>query len=246
MSKYHDHFKSTRSTPQVRPIPGENMVKNTAGGYGYKIDKWARLERFLILGTEGGTFYANERKLTKENAASVLACIAEDGHRVADVIRDVSFNGRAPRQDEALFAYALVCAYGDTATKQYAFSLFSDIIRIPTHLMSFLNSVTKFRGWGGLLRKAVAGWYNDKPLDKLAYHLVKYRQRYGWTHRDILRLAHPKTDDEGRNMVYGWVTGAVVRSNDDYERISNYTRIFKDREGKERGTEYTNLLLLSP
>ena len=35
------------------------------------MDDMTRLQRFLILGSEGGSYYASERKLTLENAAAV-------------------------------------------------------------------------------------------------------------------------------------------------------------------------------
>lgn len=63
-----------------------------------------------------------------------------------------------------------------------------------------------FRGWGRGLREAVAGWYNDKEIGRLAYQVVKYRQRGGWTHRDALRLAHPKPPDKAHKHLYGWIT----------------------------------------
>jgi 60 kDa SS-A/Ro ribonucleoprotein len=53
MSKTYSTF-STKKTSQREPIPGETQVLNSAGGYVYEIDKWDRLNRFLILGTEGG------------------------------------------------------------------------------------------------------------------------------------------------------------------------------------------------
>jgi 60 kDa SS-A/Ro ribonucleoprotein len=34
---------------------------------------------------------------------------------------------------------------------------------------------------------------------------VKYQQRDGWSHRDALRLAHPKASDEQRNALYFWM-----------------------------------------
>src|SRR5207248_9023195 len=46
-------------------------------------------------------------------------------------------------------------------------------------------------GWGRSLRRAVGRWYTAQPVDALAYQAVKYRQRQGVTHRDLLRLAHP-------------------------------------------------------
>ena len=57
-------------------------MPNSAGGYAWPVDKWTRLDRFLVLGSEGGTFYIGERKLTQENAQAVIECLAEDGRRV--------------------------------------------------------------------------------------------------------------------------------------------------------------------
>ena len=51
------------------------MVPNSAGGHAYPVDDITRLQRFLILGSEGGSYYASERKLTLENAAAVKRCI---------------------------------------------------------------------------------------------------------------------------------------------------------------------------
>jgi 60 kDa SS-A/Ro ribonucleoprotein len=34
---------------------------------------------------------------------------------------------------------------------------------------------------------------------------VKYRQRTGWSHRDLLRLAHPETADPARAALFDWV-----------------------------------------
>ena len=104
--KYVRHV-STRVTPQSEPIPGSIQVPNSAGGYAFPVDDWVRLDRFLILGSDGGSYYAGEHKLTLENANAVLRCIKEDGARAVAHIRDVSHSGRAPRNDPAVFALAM-------------------------------------------------------------------------------------------------------------------------------------------
>jgi 60 kDa SS-A/Ro ribonucleoprotein len=116
---YQKHF-STRKTSQRDPIPGKDMVKNNAGGYGFAVDDWKRLERFLILGAEGGTYYVREPELTKRNAEAVMRCIKEDGIRTVEIIVDVSKSGRAPKNDPALFALAMAAGLGDAKTKQAA------------------------------------------------------------------------------------------------------------------------------
>lgn len=50
-----------KATPQHAPVPGSNQVANLAGGYA-----WQRLMRFLVLGTEGGTYYISEQSLTRK------------------------------------------------------------------------------------------------------------------------------------------------------------------------------------
>ncbi len=58
-----------RRPPQSAPILGSGQVANSAGGFAWAVDDWARLRRFLVLGSEGGSYYAREQKLTRENAA---------------------------------------------------------------------------------------------------------------------------------------------------------------------------------
>ncbi|HET7550099.1 MAG TPA: hypothetical protein VFK04_02340, partial [Gemmatimonadaceae bacterium] len=80
--------------PQAEPIPGTAQVPNSAGGFTWAVDRWARLDRFLILGSEGGTFYVGERELTRESAKSAIECVAEDGARVVRRVVEISQSGR--------------------------------------------------------------------------------------------------------------------------------------------------------
>src|SRR5438132_3849299 len=106
--------------PQSAPIPGSSQVANSAGGFSWAVDSWARLRRFLILGSEGGSYYAGEWKLTRENAEAVEACIAADGARAVAEIVAVSDAGRAPKNDPAIFALAMAAGLGDEPTRKAA------------------------------------------------------------------------------------------------------------------------------
>jgi 60 kDa SS-A/Ro ribonucleoprotein len=181
----------TQRVPQWAPIPGSGQVPNSAGGFAWEVDDWARLGRFLILGSEGGSYYASEWTLTRGNAQAVERCIRQDGVRaVAEIVR-VSQEGRAPKNDPALFALAMAAGLGDEPTRRAALEALPQVARTGTHLFRFATFVAQFRGWGRSLRRAVGGWYASREVDALAYQAVKYRQREGVTHRDLLRLAHP-------------------------------------------------------
>lgn len=198
-------------TPQRAPIPGAGQVPNSAGGYAWIVTPWDRLDRFLILGSEGGTYYIGERALTLENATSVAECIAQDGPRVVARAAEISESGRAPRNDPALFVLAMAAGLGDEATRAAAFAALPRVARTGTHLFHFLRFVGGFRGWGRGVRRAVAAWYTGKEPRELAYQLLKYPSRDGWSHRDALRLAHPRPRSEEQGALFA---RAVAKSRD--------------------------------
>jgi len=192
--------------PQSQPLPGTGQVPNHAGGFVWQVDDWNRLDRFLILGSEGATYYSSAQTLTLENAQAVINCISTDGPRVVARVVAISVAGRAPKNEPALFALALCAGLGDDHTRRTAFAALPQVARIGTHLFHFLAYARLIRGWGRGLRRAVADWYNTLAVERLVYQVIKYQQRDGWSHRDALRLAHPQSTDAQRNAIYHWVT----------------------------------------
>lgn len=201
--KYNKHF-STKETPQNEKTPGSTQVPNSAGGFSFAVNKWVRLERFLILGSEGGTYYATEAKLTKDNATGVLECIKEDGPRVVATVVAISHAGRAPKNDPALFVLAMASALGSEEARRLAFAALPKVARIGTHLFHFAEYRQAFGGWGRGMRRAVGQWYVNKDVEKLAMQVVKYQGRDGWTNRDLLRLSHPYGTPK-QNTIFKWV-----------------------------------------
>ena len=219
---------STRVTPQSEQAD-PRQIPNNAGGYGFKIASDARLHRFLTLGSQGGTYYASEQAITRENAQVVLDWAKSRPLDLVAAAVNVSVAGRAPRNNAALFALAVAAGLADDAGRKAALAALPQVARTATHLYTFVGYAGQFRGWGRGLRRAVSDWYLGKTVidaaveaaraeaiaeeagvaraaeiiaeaagratseaaSKLAYQMVKYRQRNGWEHRDLLRLAHP-------------------------------------------------------
>jgi 60 kDa SS-A/Ro ribonucleoprotein len=209
MFKFNQFF-STKATPQSQPIAGTTQVPNSAGGYTWSVDDWGRLDRFLILGTEGGTYYVRESKLTLDNADVLVRLLVADGPRTVARIAEVSEAGRAPKNDPAIFALALAAKLGDEATRKAAYAALPRVCRIGTHLMHFAEYAQAFGGWGRGMRKAVASWFNARPADELALQLVKYQARDGWSTRDLLRLAHPRAASPSHDRLFAWVTKGTM------------------------------------
>lgn len=203
---YAQHF-STRNTPQDQPIPGSNQVPNSAGGYSFAVNDWVALQRFLILGTEGGTYYIKEQALTVQNALAVQRCIVANGHKVISMVVEVSDKGRAAKNEPALFVLAMCTASSDVAVRRAAWAVLPKVARTGTHLFQFAGYREAFGGWGRLARKGIAGWYLKKPIPVLANQVLKYQQRNGWSHRDLFRLCHVHDNDTPR---FNAIVSAVV------------------------------------
>jgi len=208
-------------TPQ-RERARNDQVENNAGGFVFQVTPEDQLRRFLILGTTGGTYYQGEAELTRQNADVVIDWAENRTSELVDILLEISEAGRAPKQNPTIFALAAAAGLGDDAGKAKALAALPRIARTGTHLFLFAKYVEQFRGWGRGLRNAVSGWYEDKPADKLAYQVLKYRQREGWSHRDLLRKTHPAPKDAQHKALYDWVTKGNLASEDTPELVRGF------------------------
>lgn len=197
------------TTPQNRQADPRQEL-NHAGGYTFTAGSETRLRRFLTMGT-CGTYYVNEEDTTAETAPFLLDWARRDATRLTELATEISVAGRAPRQGPALLALMAAMALGDVAGRQAAGRAFNDVVRTGTHLFTSAKYTEQFRGWGPVARRAFARWYLDRDPGALAYQLVKYRQRDGWTHLDILRSAHStKHADQPHRDLFNWLAKGVT------------------------------------
>lgn len=184
-------------TPQTQPsVPSQ--VPNNAGGYSFQTSVWDQLDRFLIIGSLGGTFYVKESDLTQMNLDAIILAIREDGRRVIKRIIDVSTQGLAAKNEAAILALALVAVHGSETAKSQIKDALPKVCRTATMLFHYAEYHKVLgKGWGRGTRKAVARWYNSKRPEELVYQMRKYPQRDGWSHKDLLALSHanPPTAD---------------------------------------------------
>jgi len=185
------------------------MKQNKAGGYTFTLDVWKRLQRFLILGADKGTYYADKNTHALDNLSVVEKAVKTNGIQAVDMAVEVSRAGRAPNNDPALLVLAVASVSDDESVRQYAYSQLSAVARTGTHLFHFANFRQALGGWGKGLRKAISRWYQS-DLDKTALQVIKYRQRDGWTHADLLRLAHPVPETEEAQALFAWITQDTV------------------------------------
>lgn len=193
MSALKDYAKSTaiRNTPMT-----------------FEVSDKTRLERFLILGTDGGTYYATEKALTESNVAFLEHLINKDPQLVLETVVEVSTTGRAYRNSPAIFILAMMLNHAPDNWKDAVVQTVPDVARTATHVYELAEFIKNLGGWGRAKRRAIAQWFLAKTPNDLAYQAVKYRQRNGWTLKDLMRLSHPVGVNKSvGNFVLGKYTG---------------------------------------
>ena len=195
-----------RARRNSRPKPIASKSRTARADFVYALDAWDRVDRFLILGSEGGTYYATQRALTLDNAQHLAKMVRDDGTGVVERVIAISTSGRAAKVSPAIFGLAMCAGFGDDAARRLALGRgLRSVCRTGSHLLEFASYVEQFRGWGRRLRSGIRDWYENKPAGELANQFVKYQNRFGFTHRDLMRLAHPVAPDEARRALYAWV-----------------------------------------
>ncbi|XP_052066127.1 RNA-binding protein RO60-like [Mytilus californianus] len=185
-----------------------------------------RLQRFLVYGRDDGRYFVNERQSNVVRDFSQHSRIIDrmiskgEGREVVDLIKEVSIDGRAPKQCQLLYALAVCARCNDRPTKDAALRCLDDICRTPTHLFQFIKFTSTqregSRGWGRAQRKAVSEWYNQAAFrnnpKKLLRLGTKYKKRHGYTHRDLIRLAHVKPTTHHIKFVIQYIVKGMSNS----------------------------------
>lgn len=214
MSSVYTNFANANTTkaskvitPQTEAIPGREaeMVRNNAGGVTFELDKWGTLDRFIMIGSEGGNYYVGQKDLTKQSFANTLECIAADGVRAVNRAVEYSTAGRAPKNDPALVVLALAAAKGSAEVQAAAYDALPKVARTGTHLFTFVSILNDMGKWNAAAKRGLAKWYTARSIDKLAVQMLKYQQRNGWSHRDVLRLAHVKPQNDVQTNLFKYV-----------------------------------------
>lgn len=217
---YTKHVNQAAAVPATEQLDASQKANN-GGGHSYVVDLWTRVRRFLILGAEGGSYYVGERKMVLDNAKAVREAADTDATTLVKMIVEVSDGGLAPKNDPAIFALAIVVAHSNPEVRKMGYYAINKVCRTSTHLFDFMSAVKALRGSSKGLRKAINRWYQDLAGDKLDLQVTKYRQRNGWTHRDILRVAHVKPWDRRAEKVLSYV---IKRdSGKDFGKSLDYT-----------------------
>lgn len=202
----------------------------------YSITPLEQFKRFLVLGTENGTYYVNNIDLTKQTINCITSILdSENRELLLTIILEFEELNKCKKKDNLLFTLAHCCMYKTQEPsfldfRRKAYSIALKICKIPTNLFLFINFCKVIHksnsGWNNLHKKHISSWYLNKTPEELVYLVTKYNNRNNYTHRDVLRLCHPKTDNQELNNIFKYLVNkltdyTVIDYINDYEKLKS-------------------------
>ena len=123
-----------------------------------------------------------------------------------------------------LFALCICILSLCPQTRAAAFESLPEVWEIGSHLFLFMKlyyqihqkQKLKKPGWGGGFRKAIHKWYLQNDAMWLARQVTKYRKRYRWNHKKILKLAHIKPPNPDYDFVFKYIMFGLERARADH------------------------------
>ena len=199
-------FTRKDKTPQNKAIPGREseMIQGRSGGYMFEAGIWQTLRRCLLIGTAQSTYYAQKRELTDDFVDTIKEAIASDPRRVAEEIVYAS-DGRSINNSAPILALVLLSMGNTSEAKQAFIKIFPQVVRTGSHFYEWLNYTKSLRGFGKVIKEVGKAWLSREDVKGLAYQLLKYQQRHGFSNRDALRLFHVKPVSAEHDRLYDWV-----------------------------------------
>jgi len=204
--------------PQSVGLPGQ--VANHAGGFAFPLPIEQEWMRYLIIGSksDNGNFYQSGGQIATCVAKCIMAAVSDPTlfkQLLCDLV-DVSVKGRAPKQEMTMMSLAASIVFApNPECKALALESVERVCRIPTHWFMLLQYIRDFsqdkskpgKGMGKGVRRVFAKLYTSRAGLELAVLLNKYKNREGWTHRDIISLLHinpADMKDDGARLVLDW------------------------------------------
>ncbi|XP_076288394.1 RNA-binding protein RO60 [Lasioglossum baleicum] len=210
-------------------------------------DPETRLSRFLYVGKEyldyqPGNWFVHNYFLAK-NVPSIeeLAENVEKQLIPVEIITKAFESNLVPNPEALVFALAVCCRQMKSESLRHqAYAAVNKICASPQHFILFIKFASQIskqkelnadgnskNGWGQGLRKAVNNWYLSKTPMELAKCVTRYKGRYGWKHKDIIKLSHPVPNNPGGEVVLKYIIRGLDEIEKTYGDDSRFTEIIR-------------------
>lgn len=206
--KYRNTQTYSGLTPSTQPLKGlvDVQVKNSEDHYVFKVTPETLLTRFLVLGTTSQTYYQDAQELTESALDELAVTIRDDAKWVVSFTKMMVHQKRVIRKTPALFLMAFMSNHVNFDVRVEALKAGMGFAKTGSQLLEFVSYIKLFRSFGRSVKKAIQEWYLTRTAEEVLFQANKYPSRYGFSHRDLLRIAHPVPKTSEMNDAFKYIT----------------------------------------
>ncbi|KAJ1520768.1 hypothetical protein ONE63_003863 [Megalurothrips usitatus] len=212
-----------------------------------------RLKRFLHYGSEAPLCMPGDRFFLKcfllENLTAIEEMLAnstpdKEGDAVNHIMK-AYMDGYSGYPECLIFALAAcACQKTSQTLRTHAYNAVKTVCKTPKDIFLFATFTKKLSaptsGCGSGWRKALCEWYLSKDPLELAACVTQIRGAYGFTHRDLFKLIHLKTEDKAKVAVICYVMKGLEASkmlpdneNPSVQKVLSYLQVVEDIKHNE-------------
>ncbi|KAK2579568.1 hypothetical protein KPH14_010864 [Odynerus spinipes] len=225
------------------------------------------LTRFLYVGDESPVYFPKNVLVgdyfSDIDVLSIEALATYDKEELMpiEIITKAFESNLVPHPETLIFALAVCCKQKFSKNLRCAaYAAVEKICLTPEHFILFIKFITQVskytsvlnnkptRGWGHGLRKAVNNWYLSKEPLELVKCVTRCKSRYGWKHKDIIKLSHPHPDTSEQKVILKYImhgleeTKKAFDNNPDVKELIEYIQKVEDFKHCEDETKAASLL----
>lgn len=100
----------------------------------------------------------------------------------------------------------------DSVMRNKFYNLTTFLCKTSEDLFLFVSLYNKIHkklynanGWTSYIKTFITNWYNNKSIEQLMYDVTTCNKKYGWEHKDLIRLAHVKPKNQDYNIIFKYI-----------------------------------------
>lgn len=223
-------------------------MKASSDAYGcYVVSPLTLFERFLFLGSMSCSWAPTKSfaEFSVADREAVYTIALKFPEECLSILQEIVLQKRAPKNPPLLLALACLLQIG--LTRDRAEALSPQLVRTATDQFVLTQLLLQLReGKGRSFKRFASSLYrrmdSTEPgsRDALALQFVKYRNRAGWTHRDLLRVSH-FSPSELNNDLFKWAAGKGPATHPTLEGFEKAQKVTSADEAVEVLHQYPTL-----
>uniref|UniRef100_A0A1Y1MJ07 TROVE domain-containing protein n=1 Tax=Photinus pyralis TaxID=7054 RepID=A0A1Y1MJ07_PHOPY len=178
-----------------------------------------RLKRFLYTSREDPIYVTGDACYHKAYLPGKVKVVEEilqsdNPKLLLNIVQIVNSENLIPRRDAIIFVLAIAATIAtDNDFKHEIYTTVLNVVKSSKEIFTFLKYYShQQRSFNSSLNKMIRSYYYRKDPMELAVEVTKSNGAHGWTHKDVLKLCHGKSNCIRTQTVVSYILHGLTKA----------------------------------